>query len=75
MKIYEENYSHETRPGKERNVHDRTEVFGPNPPDKTHHDMLGLLRKFLDSFYWRPSHRPCRRCLKNHAIFLQLKMP
>lgn len=28
---------------------DRTEVFGPNHPDKSHHDMHGLLMKFLRS--------------------------
>lgn len=28
---------------------DRTEVFSPNPPDKSHHDMHGLLMKFLRS--------------------------
>ena len=28
---------------------DRTEVFGPNPPDKSHHDMIGLLLRFIRS--------------------------
>jgi predicted dehydrogenase len=28
---------------------ERTEVFAPNPPDKSHHDMHGLLMKFIRS--------------------------
>lgn len=28
-------------------VFDRTEVFHPNPADKSHHDMLGLVLRFL----------------------------
>jgi predicted dehydrogenase len=31
------------------NRFDRTEIFKPNPHDKSHHDMSGLLRKFLES--------------------------
>lgn len=31
------------------NRFDRTEIFKPNPHDKSHHDMTGLLRAFLDS--------------------------
>ncbi len=31
------------------NRFDRTEIFNPNPHDKSHHDMTGLLRTFLDS--------------------------
>jgi predicted dehydrogenase len=30
-------------------VFDRTEVFGPNPADKSHHDMKGLLLRFIHS--------------------------
>lgn len=28
-------------------VFDRTEVFSPNPPSKSHHDMAGLLLRFI----------------------------
>ncbi len=28
---------------------DRSELFGPNPPDKTHHDMIGLVLRFIRS--------------------------
>lgn len=34
---------------RKENVFDRTEVFTPNPHDKSHHDMSGLLAAFLDS--------------------------
>jgi predicted dehydrogenase len=30
-------------------VFDRTEVFSPNPSDKSHHDMKGLLQRFIHS--------------------------
>lgn len=30
-------------------VYDRTEVFSPNPADKSHHDMFGLLMRFIHS--------------------------
>ncbi len=30
-------------------VFDRTEVFSPNAPDRSHHDMKGLLRRFLQA--------------------------
>jgi predicted dehydrogenase len=30
-------------------VFDRTEVFSPNPPDKSHHNMRGLLLRFIRS--------------------------
>jgi predicted dehydrogenase len=30
-------------------IFDRTEVFAPNPPDKSHHDMHGLLVRFIRS--------------------------
>jgi len=30
-------------------IFDRTEVFSPNPPNKSHHDMHGLLMRFIRS--------------------------
>ncbi len=48
MRIYDE-VLHLMKLDQERkeNQFDRTEVFRPNPHDKSHHDMHGLLMKFI----------------------------
>lgn len=50
MQIYQERlhlfrFDH----GNRDTLFDRTEVFRPNNPDKSHHDMRGLLSRFIDS--------------------------
>lgn len=50
MRIYEEKlHLFQLDAEAKENRFDRTEIFRPNPHDKSHHDMTGLLQRFLDS--------------------------
>ncbi len=50
MRIYDEElHLFQLDQDRKENRFDRTEQFKPNPPDRSHHDMTGLLDRFLES--------------------------